>query len=384
MVKIGTLPMRLLALNERVLNPMLDTVDYVDKSDSTLILRISPKERGHLVLQIGTSDPDRAVAVAMKVVKDVDGIDVNMGCPKPFSLKGGMGAALLSDPDKIKSILTHLVEAVGKQITVTCKIRILNDLEDTLNIVRFDPIYWSGCPSTNGGSSNNRDLVANTHEGILSFWKESTADSVMIARAAEWNVSVFSKNREDIYKIIDDYLDTAIHFDYPFNIVKYNVQQILGSDQDTEKGRKFLSTGTLLDLCNIFDKGDTFSKRQGELSKLKRKLSSCFPNNLLLPEWDSNEELTVMFAPYVRTHYPKPCDIPKAKLLSWFRLKTKSNSAVPSYNTIKTKDKVFQSIVRLGEFGSFASLASEKNIRYSEQAAAIVALHCLGIQKFNQ
>uniref|UniRef100_A0A0K2VDE6 DUS-like FMN-binding domain-containing protein n=1 Tax=Lepeophtheirus salmonis TaxID=72036 RepID=A0A0K2VDE6_LEPSM len=375
----------------------------------------------------------------MKVVKDVDGIDVNMGCPKPFSLKGGMGAALLSDPDKIKSILTHLVEAVGKQITVTCKIRILNDLEDTLNIVRLiqstgvDALAVHGRTKderpnhsvhtniiqevkkiatipiiANGGSSNNRDLVANTHEGILSFWKESTADSVMIARAAEWNVSVFSKNREDIYKIIDDYLDTAIHFDYPFNIVKYNVQQILGSDQDTEKGRKFLSTGTLLDLCNIFDKGDTFSKRQGELSKLKlkhplgareavrtgvlsddvspkrRKLSSCFPNNLLLPEWDSNEELTVMFAPYVRTHYPKPCDIPKAKLLSWFRLKTKSNSAVPSYNTIKTKDKVFQSIVRLGEFGSFASLASEKNIRYSEQAAAIVALHCLGIQKFNQ
>ena len=31
---------------------------------------------------------------------DIDGIDVNMGCPKSFSLKGGMGAALLSQPDK--------------------------------------------------------------------------------------------------------------------------------------------------------------------------------------------------------------------------------------------------------------------------------------------
>ena len=33
----------------------------------------------------------------------------------------------------------------------------------------------------------------NTHEGILEFWKESGASSVMVARAAEWNVTVFRK-----------------------------------------------------------------------------------------------------------------------------------------------------------------------------------------------
>lgn len=32
------------------------------------------------------------------------GIDVNMGCPKEYSTKGGMGAALLSDPDKIEKV----------------------------------------------------------------------------------------------------------------------------------------------------------------------------------------------------------------------------------------------------------------------------------------
>lgn len=32
------------------------------------------------------------------------GIDVNMGCPKEFSLKGGMGAALLTKPEKIKEV----------------------------------------------------------------------------------------------------------------------------------------------------------------------------------------------------------------------------------------------------------------------------------------
>ena len=153
MVKIGTLPTRLLALDygadlvyteeiidyrllrsKRIVNEKLETIDYIDKSDDTLVLRICPKrEKGRLVLQIGTSDPNRAVSVAKMVQEDVDAIDVNMGCPKAFSLKGGMGAALLSHPDKIKAILTALVKAVD--ISVTCKIRVFPNIEDTLKII---------------------------------------------------------------------------------------------------------------------------------------------------------------------------------------------------------------------------------------------------------
>lgn len=42
-------------------------------------------------------------------------------CPKAFSLKGGMGAALLLDPERAKGILTTLVKNI--KIPVTCKIR---------------------------------------------------------------------------------------------------------------------------------------------------------------------------------------------------------------------------------------------------------------------
>ena len=108
MVRIGTLPTRLLAIDygadlvyteeiidwrllrsKRFVNELLETVDYIDKTDESLILRLAPKrEKGKLVLQIGTSDPIRAVKVATMVEEDVDAIDVNMGCPKSFSLKG--------------------------------------------------------------------------------------------------------------------------------------------------------------------------------------------------------------------------------------------------------------------------------------------------------
>lgn len=64
---------------------------------------------------------------------DVAAIDINMGCPKEFSIKGGMGVALMADPDKAFNILKTLGDNLA--IPVTCKIRILDTQEETLAIV---------------------------------------------------------------------------------------------------------------------------------------------------------------------------------------------------------------------------------------------------------
>lgn len=36
--------------------------------------------------------------------KDVAAVDINMGCPRSFSVSGGMGAALLAKPDLIHDV----------------------------------------------------------------------------------------------------------------------------------------------------------------------------------------------------------------------------------------------------------------------------------------
>ena len=51
----------------------------------------------------------------------------------------------------------------------------------------------------------------------------------------------------------------------------------------------------------------------------------------------------------------------------------------PKYVTVGT-EKTFTSVVSVAG-RNFSSSSWEKNKRYSEQAAAIVALHCLGIKK---
>ena len=42
----------------------------------------------------------------------------------------------------------------------------------------------------------------------------------------------FSPNgKENIYTIVDKYVDYAIQYDQPFVVTKYNIQQHLGGDQ---------------------------------------------------------------------------------------------------------------------------------------------------------
>ncbi|KAI8427799.1 hypothetical protein MSG28_002202 [Choristoneura fumiferana] len=105
--------------------------EYSDDSSDVDVTCAEEKEQ--VVLQMGTCDAGRALKVAKMVENDVAAVDINMGCPKEFSIKGGMGVALMGQPDKAWNILNTLVTNLS--INVSCKIRILNTPEETLELV---------------------------------------------------------------------------------------------------------------------------------------------------------------------------------------------------------------------------------------------------------
>jgi len=63
------------------------------------------------------------------------GVDVNMGCPMKFSTSGGMGAALMKDPQNAQNIMRSLNEKFGGKLQISCKIRALENFEKTLEFV---------------------------------------------------------------------------------------------------------------------------------------------------------------------------------------------------------------------------------------------------------
>ena len=93
-------------------------------SEKTLsMLKMDEKERP-IAQQIFGSDIESFVMAAKRVeeIMHPDIIDINMGCPVPkVALKNQAGSALLKNPEKIREIVSKVVQAV--HVPVTVKIR---------------------------------------------------------------------------------------------------------------------------------------------------------------------------------------------------------------------------------------------------------------------
>ncbi|KAJ0181816.1 hypothetical protein K1T71_002538 [Dendrolimus kikuchii] len=425
MVRIGTLPMRLLALrygadivyteelidwkflrSKRRYNDILDTVDYVDQTDGTIIFRTCTEEKEKVVLQLGTCDAERAVKVAKLVENDVAAIDINMGCPKEFSIKGGMGVALMAQPDKAYNILKTLVDNLS--IPVTCKIRILDTPDETLTVVQ--KLITSGIKAIgiHGRTRNERPqhpvhtdiiqyvsdrvsipVIANggskeieTHSDIYKFKKLTGCTSVMIARAAEWNCSIF---REEgllpMDTVIREYLKLAVDYDNSPSNTKYCIQNILRDLQETPRGRQFLECQTLEQICSIWDLDEYCQQKQSQHQKLgiQGRWQVC-PNELEPPHKkrkSADVELTDGICQkkvcFIRANFTD-LNLPKSRLHVWAR---KNGHKLPNYDTQQV-EKLFRTIITFNG-KKYTSTFWEKNRKFAEQGAALVCLRFLGI-----
>lgn len=415
MVRVGTLPMRLLALDygadvvyceelidikmaqcHRVVNEVLETVDFV-APDDRVMFRTCERERDRVVFQMGTADPDRALTVAKLVEKDVAAIDVNMGCPKEYSTKGGMGAALLSDPDKIEAILKKLV--AGVSIPVTCKIRILPSVEETVSLVQRiektgvaaiavhgrlkeerprHPVHCDYIQAVaqavsipiiaNGGSL---DLVK-TNADIEEFRKATGASSVMLARAAMWNASVFSNQGPlPVEKVMEEYLKYAIRYENNAFNTKYCLCQMLRDKVESPLGKQVQAAQTNAEISEAYGMQELHQQTQDRLQSRRDALqSSSQPDR---PVMDG--DVTTMAVKFERREYP-PQITPKMFLLEWSR---KEKLEQPLYETVqRSQDRAFQSVVTVAK-KKYKSSLWEKSKKFAEQAAAIVCLRVLGI-----
>jgi tRNA-dihydrouridine synthase 2 len=257
MVRVGILPFRLLALEYGA--DIVYTEEIIDKKlirseafwdEKRSVLQFLSTQKNHMpdpaeadcpseatssgrvvvyetcpadrpcILQLGTSDPDLALEAAMKVIDHVDGIDINMCCPKHFSVHGGMGAAMLKTPDVACQIIQKLSEKLkplGK--TVTCKVLLKDTVEETVEFIkRLENAGLSAVaiqakfPQSRARHKHRWDMLGAVAKqcsvpviasGDLFDWDAverirreiPEISSVMLARGALYNFSVFRKNK---------------------------------------------------------------------------------------------------------------------------------------------------------------------------------------------
>lgn len=80
----------------------------------------------------------------------------------------------------------------------------------------------------------------------MKFREECGCTSVMLARAAQTNCSIFSPHgMKDLDDVIISYLKYAVDYDNAPSNTKYCVQNMLKELQETPRGKKFLECQTL-------------------------------------------------------------------------------------------------------------------------------------------
>ncbi|XP_059164979.1 tRNA-dihydrouridine(20) synthase [NAD(P)+]-like [Physella acuta] len=417
MVRVCTLPMRLLALDygadlvyteeiidRKVLlcqeykNELLGTTDYV-MSDGTVVFRTSPIEKDKIIFQLGTADAKRALAAAKKIQHLVAGVDINMGCPKEFSVKGGMGAALLTQPEKIKDILTTLVNELD--VPVTCKIRVLPSVEKTVELAKLIESTGVSALGVHGRTKEersrdpNRDdyikAVANAvsipvianggskritcYEDIEEFRKSTGASSVMLARAAMWNCSVFRKEGTlDFLKVLKSYLTYAFQYDNNEMNTKYAVLQILHDKMlELPEADGTLTAKSLQDFADIWCMQEEYKtilqkrrEKEKQLNDLaggdcrgvkKRKAENGLEVIELPVRFDKRIYSTTMTPKQILNNYCKKCQ--KGK---------------PVYTTVERPDDRFFHSTVLVDQKLYTNPFWERAKQLAEQSAAVCYL----------
>lgn len=282
-------------------NPRNDTIEYTrtpsnggskateDNSaqKESIIFRIHPqRESNHLIFQLGTASPKLAVQAAELVAPFVAGIDVNAGCPKPFSTSGGMGAALLSTPDLLCDILKALVEEIGQKylIGISVKIRLLKtpemtralveklcdtgitgltihcrtkEMRKTEKAVRVQlRMVGEVCQSYGVACLMNGDVES--REQAEALVTEFGVDGAMIATAAEKNPSVFRAKVDGgiapWQETVRMYMEEAIHVENRWGNTKFLLAQMMPGKEQSRIG---LSQGKNYEhLCELLDMAD--------------------------------------------------------------------------------------------------------------------------------
>lgn len=122
MAGVTDLPFRLLCKEQGVGLICMEMVSakaiYYNNKNTEELMAIHPDERP-VSLQLFGSDADIMAEMAKRIEERPFAVlDINMGCPVPKVVNNGEGSALMRNPKLVEEILTKLVKAINKPVTV--------------------------------------------------------------------------------------------------------------------------------------------------------------------------------------------------------------------------------------------------------------------------
>ena len=218
MAGVTDLPFRLLCKEQGVGLICMEMVSakaiLYNNRNTEELMEIHPEEKP-VSLQLFGSDPDILSEMAKRIEeKPFDILDLNMGCPVPKVVNNGEGSALMKNPKLVEQILTGLVKAVKKPVTVKIRKGFDESCVNAVEIARIAENCGVAAVAVHGRTRQQYysgkadwDIIAavkdavkipvigngdvDSPEAAAAMLAHTGCDGVMIGRAAQGNPWIF-------------------------------------------------------------------------------------------------------------------------------------------------------------------------------------------------
>ena len=230
MAGVTDLPFRLLCKEQGAGLICMEMVSakaiYYKNKNTESLLEIDPREKP-VSLQLFGSDPEIMAQMAHQIEdRPFDILDINMGCPVPKVVNNGEGSALLKDPELVRNIVTAVVQAIDKPVTVKIRRGFDDDHINAVEIAKIIEDCGAAAVAVHGRTREQYysgkadwDIIRQVKEAVqipiigngdvtspetaIALMEQTGCDGVMIGRAVRGNPWLFS---EILY-----YMETGQH-----------------------------------------------------------------------------------------------------------------------------------------------------------------------------
>lgn len=220
MAGVTDLPFRLLCKEQGAGLLCMEMVSakaiYYNNRNTESLLEIHPDETP-VSLQLFGSDPKIMSEMAKRIEERPFAIlDVNMGCPVPKVVRNGEGSALMKEPKLVYEIVSALVKAIDKPVTVKIRKGFDDDHVNAVEIAKIIEEAGAAAVAVHGRTREQYysgkadwDIIRQVKEAVSIpvigngdvtspqkadvLVRRTGCDGIMIARGAEGNPWIFSE-----------------------------------------------------------------------------------------------------------------------------------------------------------------------------------------------